>query len=233
MRLYNRQGNYLGLPSDAGTGRGRGVPVRQGRPAPRGPLRPGRVPRRHGWDRGASQLLVVRRLELAAPLLELDVAHVERLVGRGREATGDPAALLLVVDRQVEDLAAHTDGAGDPAERRTLVGAPEPEVEDDIGAELRGPHADLHQLALDQITLVRWVLVTEEHELPLVRRQPESRRADLELLRASRLSGAGKADDEVDGRRSDGRIARLEVVRLELVMDRHASAPGGCQVRRH
>jgi hypothetical protein len=56
-------------------------------------------------------------LKLGPPLLEFDVAHVEGFTGRSGEPIGDPPALLLVVDRQVDDLATGTDRAGDPAER--------------------------------------------------------------------------------------------------------------------
>ncbi len=76
--------------------------------------------------------------------------------------------LLLVVNRQVDDLAARADGDSDPTERRSLVLSPEPEVEDDIGAELRGPHAELNQLAFDEVTLIWWVLIAEQQDLPLV-----------------------------------------------------------------
>ena len=91
--------------------------VRQGWPALRGPLRPGRVLWRDRWDLTTSQFLVVRRLKLSPPLLEFNVAHVERLIGRCCKAIGHTPALLLVVDRQVDDLAPRTDGASDPAER--------------------------------------------------------------------------------------------------------------------
>lgn len=73
--------------------------------------------RRDGWNRETAEFVVVRRLELGPPLIEFDVAHAERLTGLGREPIGDAPALLLVVDRQVDDLAAGPDGAGDPAER--------------------------------------------------------------------------------------------------------------------
>jgi hypothetical protein len=46
--------------------------------------------------------------------------------------------------------------------------APEPEVEDDVGAQFRGPHAELNQLALDEVMFVWWVLTAEQRDLPLV-----------------------------------------------------------------
>ncbi len=63
------------------------------------------------------QFFVVWRLKLSPPLLKFNVAHVERLIGRSCQPTGDTPALLLVVNRQVDDLATRTDGASDPAER--------------------------------------------------------------------------------------------------------------------
>src|SRR5262245_4981170 len=116
---------------------------------------------RDGRNLRASQLLVVRRLKLSPPLLEFKVAHVERLIGRGGEPIGDTPALLLAVNRQVDDLATCANGASDPAQRRSFVLSPEPEVEDDIGAQLRDPHAELNQLAFDEVTHVRWVLIPE------------------------------------------------------------------------
>jgi hypothetical protein len=44
-------------------------------------------------------------LKLSPPPLKLNVAHVERLIGRSCEPIGDTPALLLVVNRQVDDLA--------------------------------------------------------------------------------------------------------------------------------
>ena len=97
---------------------------------------------------------------------------MERLIGRSCEPIGDTPALLLVVNRQADDLATRTDGASDPAERRSLVLSPEPEVEDDIDAQLRGPHAELNQLALNEVTPIWWVSIAKQHDLPLVWRQP-------------------------------------------------------------
>ena len=77
----------------------RGVLVRQGWPALRGPLRPGRVLWWDGWNLRTSQFVVVRRLKLSPPLLKFNVAHVERVIGRSREPSGDAPALLLVVNR--------------------------------------------------------------------------------------------------------------------------------------
>jgi hypothetical protein len=70
-----------------------------------------------GWNLKTSQFVVVRRLKLSPPLLEFNVAHVERLTGRSCEPIGDTPALLLLVNRQVDDLATGTDCASDPAER--------------------------------------------------------------------------------------------------------------------
>jgi len=70
-----------------------------------------------GWNLRTSQFFVVRRLKLSPPLLKLNVGHVERLIGRSCEPIGDTPALLLVVNRQVDDLATRADGASDPAER--------------------------------------------------------------------------------------------------------------------
>src|SRR5688572_33114670 len=89
-----------------------------------------------------------------------------------------------------------------------------------MDAQLRGPHAELNQLALNEVTLVRWVPIAEQHDLPLVGRQPQSRRADLQFLRARCFPGAGKADDQVDGCGSDARTGRLRVLVCE-----HAAAP--------
>jgi hypothetical protein len=114
-----------------------------------------------------------------------------------------------MVDRQVDDLAARADGVGDPAQCRPFVPSPEPEVEDDVGAQLGGPHAQLDQLAFDKVPLVRRVLAVEQRDLPLVRRQPQRRRADLQLLRARGLPCAGKADDQVDDGSADARISRI------------------------
>jgi hypothetical protein len=70
-----------------------------------------------GWNLRTSQFFVVRRLKLSPPLLKHDFAHAERLTGRSCEPVGDTPALLLVVNRQVDDLATRADGASDPAER--------------------------------------------------------------------------------------------------------------------
>jgi hypothetical protein len=70
-----------------------------------------------GWNRRTPQFFLVRRLKLSPPLLKFKVAHVERFIGHGCEPIGDAPALLLVVNRQVDDLAARADGASDPAER--------------------------------------------------------------------------------------------------------------------
>jgi hypothetical protein len=70
-----------------------------------------------GWNLRASQFFFVRRLKLSPPLLKFNAAHVERLIGRSCGPIGDPPALLLVVNRQVDDLATRADGASDPAER--------------------------------------------------------------------------------------------------------------------
>ena len=40
--------------------------------------------------------------------------------------------------------------------------------QDDIDAQLRGPHAELNQLALNEVTLIWWVLIAKQHDLPLV-----------------------------------------------------------------
>jgi hypothetical protein len=71
---------------------------------------------RDGWNPRTSQFFVVRRLKLSPPLLKFNVAHVERLIGRSYEPIGDAPALLLVVNRQVDNLATRADGASDPAE---------------------------------------------------------------------------------------------------------------------
>ena len=55
------------------------VLIRQGRPALRGPRRPSRVPWWDGWNVRTSQFFFVRRLELSPPLLQFNVAHLERL----------------------------------------------------------------------------------------------------------------------------------------------------------
>ena len=70
-----------------------------------------------GRNLRTSQLFFVRRLKLSPPLLKFNVAHVERLIGRSYEPIGDTPALLLVVNRQVDNLAPCADGASDPAER--------------------------------------------------------------------------------------------------------------------
>jgi len=70
-----------------------------------------------GWNLSTSQFFIVRRLKLSPPLLKFNVAHVERLIGGSCVPVGDPAALLLVVNRQVDDLATRADGVSDPAER--------------------------------------------------------------------------------------------------------------------
>jgi len=62
-------------------------------------------------------------LELDLPLLELDVAQLE-LAGLSVEATGDASALLVIVDRQVDDLCADAERFRDPAERRAFVLVP-------------------------------------------------------------------------------------------------------------
>jgi hypothetical protein len=63
------------------------------------------------------QFFVVRRLKLSPPLLEFNVAHLERVIGRSSEPTGDTPTLLVMVNRQVDDLATRTDGTSDPAQR--------------------------------------------------------------------------------------------------------------------
>jgi len=70
-----------------------------------------------GWNLRTSQFLVVRRLKLGPPLLKFNAAHVERLTGRSCESIGNTPVLLLVVYRQVDDVATRADGASDPAER--------------------------------------------------------------------------------------------------------------------
>nr|WP_020392088.1 hypothetical protein [Kribbella catacumbae] len=50
-------------------------------------------------------------------MLEFIGAHVEGVIGRGCEPMGDAPALLIGVDRQVDNLATCADGGGDPAER--------------------------------------------------------------------------------------------------------------------
>jgi len=70
-----------------------------------------------GCNLRTSQFFFVRRLELGPPLFKFNVAYVERLIGRSCEPIGDTPALLLVVNRQVDDLATRADGASDPAER--------------------------------------------------------------------------------------------------------------------
>jgi len=72
-------------------------------------------------------------------------------------------------------LATRADGASDPAERCSFVFSPESEVEDDVGVQLRGPHAELDQLAFNEVALIWWVLIAKQHDLPLV---CVSRRAD-------------------------------------------------------
>jgi hypothetical protein len=73
------------------------------------------VPLRDGWNLRTSQFFVVRHLKLGPSLLKFKVAHVERLIGRSCEPMVDTPALLLVVNRQVDDLATRADGASDPA----------------------------------------------------------------------------------------------------------------------
>jgi len=70
-----------------------------------------------GWNLRTSQFFVVRRFKLGPPLLKFNVAHVERVTGRSCKPIGDTPALLLVVNRQVDDSATGTDCASDPAER--------------------------------------------------------------------------------------------------------------------
>jgi hypothetical protein len=67
----------------------------------------------------SENLAVLRRpaLETEPPLLKFNAAHVERVIGDSCEPSGDTPALLLVVNRQVDDLATRTDSASDPAER--------------------------------------------------------------------------------------------------------------------
>jgi hypothetical protein len=72
---------------------------------------------RDGWNLRTSQFFVVRRLKLGPPLRKFNVAHVERLIGHSCEPIGDTSALLLVVNRQIDDLATRADGASDPPER--------------------------------------------------------------------------------------------------------------------
>src|SRR4029078_824293 len=95
-----------------------------------------------------------------------------------------------------------------------------PEVDSGVCAKLRGRLTELNQLSLDEVTFIGWVLITEQHDLPLVGRQPQSRRADLQVFRPRRLSRAGKADDQIDDRRSEARIGR-PAVRVCV----HAAAP--------
>jgi hypothetical protein len=91
--------------------------VRQGWPALRGPLRPRRVLWRDGGNLTTSQFILVRRWKLSTPLFEFNLAHVEGSMGRSCEPAGDAPSLLLVVNRQVDDLTTRANGASDPAER--------------------------------------------------------------------------------------------------------------------
>lgn len=74
-------------PKDSDSSDGRvGVLVEQRWPALRCPVRPCRVLSWRRWNLRTVQFVVIRRLELRPPLLELDVAHVEGLI-RGLSRT--------------------------------------------------------------------------------------------------------------------------------------------------
>jgi hypothetical protein len=104
----------------------------------RGPLGPCRVLGWDGWNLRTSQFFVVGRLKLSPPLLKFNVAHVERLIGRScargvkSEPIGDTPALLLVVNRQVDDLATRA-----PYPRRKARRFPENGPDSQSGAMAR------------------------------------------------------------------------------------------------
>lgn len=120
-----------------------------------------------------AKLLLVRRLELAMPLLQLCVIHFEltRLI-----PSGYAPALLLVVDRQVDDLGFDAHGIRDPTKCGTFVLAPEAKVEHDVDAQVGSPHSRLYKFAFNPVAMVGallgpplcWVVIMKDAHLPVV-----------------------------------------------------------------
>src|SRR6185437_16254540 len=97
------------------------------------PFRPARPPRWRTGDFAAAEFGGVGYLELLPPLVDIGLAHRERLLRCRCLAVRDPGELDVLAYGQVDHLACCPGRSCQPAQCRPFIAAPEPEVEHDAG----------------------------------------------------------------------------------------------------